>query len=184
MSVSVSDRMSVEQIVIELETPGDSRSLFRLRLDNKVVGENLTAVWSSPSCRRNSRPHHTASAIGEGLRGRLGHGDFASRSRALPVPTFVHPAPQRYCKSHPARDLIAIALEEAGAERSFPMRVSRLVEAITLVRSVSNSFPSRSPSAGPSRHCGRPPTLRTAFRVGPGPFRPGDINQFLESKSA
>jgi hypothetical protein len=61
------------------------------------------------------------------------------------------------------------------------MRVSRLVEALTLVRSVSNSFPSRSPSAGPSRHCGRPPTLRTAFRVGPGPFRPGDINQFLES---
>ena len=36
--------MSVERIVIELETPGDSRSLFRLRLDNKVVGENLTAV--------------------------------------------------------------------------------------------------------------------------------------------
>jgi hypothetical protein len=36
--------MSVERIVIELETPGDSRSLFRLRLDNKVVGEHLTAV--------------------------------------------------------------------------------------------------------------------------------------------
>jgi hypothetical protein len=42
--MSVSDRMSVERIVIELETPGDSRSLFRLRLDNKVVGENLTAA--------------------------------------------------------------------------------------------------------------------------------------------
>jgi hypothetical protein len=42
--MSVSDRMSVERIVIELETPGDSRSLFRLRLDNKVVGEKLTAV--------------------------------------------------------------------------------------------------------------------------------------------
>jgi hypothetical protein len=36
--------MSVERIVIELETPGDSRSLFRLRLDDKVVGEYLTAV--------------------------------------------------------------------------------------------------------------------------------------------
>ena len=36
--------MSVERIVIELETPGESRSLFRLRLDNKVVGEHLTAV--------------------------------------------------------------------------------------------------------------------------------------------
>jgi hypothetical protein len=42
--MSGDDRMSVERIVIELETPGDSRSLFRLRLDNKVVGENLTAV--------------------------------------------------------------------------------------------------------------------------------------------
>jgi hypothetical protein len=43
-SMSVSDRMSIERTVIELETPGDSRSLFRLRLDNKIVGENLTAV--------------------------------------------------------------------------------------------------------------------------------------------
>jgi hypothetical protein len=43
-SMSVSNRMSIERIVIELETPGDSRSLFRLRLDNKIVGENLTAV--------------------------------------------------------------------------------------------------------------------------------------------
>jgi hypothetical protein len=42
--MSVSDRMSVERIVIELETPVHSRGLFRLRLDNKVVGENLTAV--------------------------------------------------------------------------------------------------------------------------------------------
>jgi hypothetical protein len=42
--ISGSDKMSVERIVIELETPDDSRSLFRLRLDNKVVGENLTAV--------------------------------------------------------------------------------------------------------------------------------------------
>jgi hypothetical protein len=38
------DRTSVERIVIELESPGDSRSQFRLRLDDKVVGENLTAV--------------------------------------------------------------------------------------------------------------------------------------------
>jgi hypothetical protein len=42
--MSVSSRISVERIVVELEIPGDSRSLFRLRLDNKVVGENLTAV--------------------------------------------------------------------------------------------------------------------------------------------
>jgi hypothetical protein len=43
VSMSRSERMSVERIVIELETPGDSRDLFRLRLDDKV-GENLTAV--------------------------------------------------------------------------------------------------------------------------------------------
>ena len=42
--MSGSERMSVERIILELETPGDSRSLFRLRLDDKVVGENLTAV--------------------------------------------------------------------------------------------------------------------------------------------
>jgi hypothetical protein len=42
--MSVSGRISVERIVIEFQTPGDSGSLFRLRLDNKVVGENLTAV--------------------------------------------------------------------------------------------------------------------------------------------
>jgi hypothetical protein len=42
--MSFSARTSVERIIIELEIPGDSRSLFRLRLDNKVVGENLTAV--------------------------------------------------------------------------------------------------------------------------------------------
>jgi hypothetical protein len=42
--MSVSGRISVERIVIELQTPGDSGSLFRLRLDNKVVEENLTAV--------------------------------------------------------------------------------------------------------------------------------------------
>lgn len=32
----------VERIV--LETPGDSRTMFRLLLGNAVVGENLTAV--------------------------------------------------------------------------------------------------------------------------------------------
>jgi hypothetical protein len=42
--MSFGDRTSVERIIIELETPDDSRSLFRLRLDNKVVRENLTAA--------------------------------------------------------------------------------------------------------------------------------------------
>jgi hypothetical protein len=42
--MSVKGRISVERVVIELQIPGDSGSLFRLRLDNKVVGENLTAV--------------------------------------------------------------------------------------------------------------------------------------------
>jgi hypothetical protein len=34
----------VGRIVIELETPGDSRSMFRLRLDDTTVGEDLTAA--------------------------------------------------------------------------------------------------------------------------------------------
>ena len=42
--MGATSRISVERIVIELEIPGDSGSLFRLRLDNKVVGEHLTAV--------------------------------------------------------------------------------------------------------------------------------------------
>ena len=32
------------RIVVELETPGDSRSLFRLWIDDQVVGERLTAA--------------------------------------------------------------------------------------------------------------------------------------------
>jgi predicted glycosyltransferase len=31
-------------IAIEAETVGDPRTMFRLRIDGKVVGENLTAV--------------------------------------------------------------------------------------------------------------------------------------------
>jgi hypothetical protein len=42
--MGVSGRLSNEQILIELRTPGDSGSLFRFRLDNKVIKENLTAV--------------------------------------------------------------------------------------------------------------------------------------------
>jgi hypothetical protein len=40
----VSDATKVKRIVVELETPGDSRIMFRLGLDGKIVGENLTAV--------------------------------------------------------------------------------------------------------------------------------------------
>jgi hypothetical protein len=42
--VRANDTTKVERIVLELETPGDSRTMFRLLLDNAVVGENLTAV--------------------------------------------------------------------------------------------------------------------------------------------
>ena len=35
---------TIERIVLELETPGDSRSMFRLRLDERIVGEGLTAA--------------------------------------------------------------------------------------------------------------------------------------------
>jgi hypothetical protein len=40
----VGDATKIKRIVIELETPGDSRTMFRLRLDDNVVGKNLTAV--------------------------------------------------------------------------------------------------------------------------------------------
>jgi hypothetical protein len=44
LSMPVGDATKIKQIVIELETPGDSRTMFRLRLDDNVVGKNLTAV--------------------------------------------------------------------------------------------------------------------------------------------
>lgn len=34
----------VERIVVEIETPGDSRTMFRVRMDDLVLGENLTAA--------------------------------------------------------------------------------------------------------------------------------------------
>jgi hypothetical protein len=37
-------RAMVGQIVIEAETPGDSRTMFRLRIDASLIAEDLTAV--------------------------------------------------------------------------------------------------------------------------------------------
>jgi hypothetical protein len=37
-------RRMIERIVIETETPGDSRTMFRVRMDDLVLGENLTAA--------------------------------------------------------------------------------------------------------------------------------------------
>ena len=34
----------VRQIIIEAEAPGDSRTMFRLRIDAKLIAESLTAV--------------------------------------------------------------------------------------------------------------------------------------------
>jgi hypothetical protein len=34
----------VRQIVIELETPGDSRTMFRLRIDGSLIADDLTAA--------------------------------------------------------------------------------------------------------------------------------------------
>jgi hypothetical protein len=34
----------IERIVIETETPGDSRTMFRVRMDDLVLGKNLTAA--------------------------------------------------------------------------------------------------------------------------------------------
>jgi len=36
--------MMVRRIVIELETPGDSRTMFRLRIDDNAIADDLTAV--------------------------------------------------------------------------------------------------------------------------------------------
>ena len=101
-SMSVSDRTSVERIVVELETPGDSRSLFRLRLDNKVVGENLTAVQAhlliGEILDRITLPRPFT---------RDGERDWALESfcrGVAPGPDAHPPCPQRYCTSHPARD--------------------------------------------------------------------------------
>ena len=38
------DIARIERIVVALETPGDLRSMFRLLLDETIVGENLTAA--------------------------------------------------------------------------------------------------------------------------------------------
>lgn len=37
-------RRMIERIVIETETPGDSRTMFRVRMDDLVIGQNLTAA--------------------------------------------------------------------------------------------------------------------------------------------
>ena len=34
----------IGRILVEFETPGDSRTMFRLRIDDKVVAGGLTAV--------------------------------------------------------------------------------------------------------------------------------------------
>ena len=34
----------MRQVVIEAETPGDSRTMFRLRIDKNLIAEGLTAV--------------------------------------------------------------------------------------------------------------------------------------------
>jgi hypothetical protein len=34
----------INRIIVELETPGDSRTMFRLMINDKAVGEGLTAV--------------------------------------------------------------------------------------------------------------------------------------------
>jgi hypothetical protein len=39
-----SRRAMIERIVIETETPGDSRTMFRVLMDRLVIGENLTAA--------------------------------------------------------------------------------------------------------------------------------------------
>ena len=39
----------INRICVELETPGDSRTMFRLLINGAAVGEGLTAVQASIS---------------------------------------------------------------------------------------------------------------------------------------
>lgn len=58
----------IDQIVAETETPGDSRTLFRVRMDNLVIGQSLTAA-QGPSYRwRSARPGYAAAAAKKGSR--------------------------------------------------------------------------------------------------------------------
>ena len=41
---SSGEAVMVRQIVIELETPGDSRTMFRLRINGSLIADNLTAA--------------------------------------------------------------------------------------------------------------------------------------------
>jgi len=34
----------IRRITVELDTPGDSRTMFRLHIDNQLVADGLTAV--------------------------------------------------------------------------------------------------------------------------------------------
>jgi hypothetical protein len=42
--VRLEEKAMVRQIVIEAETPGDSRTMFRLRVDASPIADGLTAV--------------------------------------------------------------------------------------------------------------------------------------------
>jgi hypothetical protein len=44
ISVPGSERTMVNQIVVEAETPDDSRTTYRLRVDANLIAEGLTAV--------------------------------------------------------------------------------------------------------------------------------------------
>ena len=56
----------VTQIAIELETPGDSRTMFRLRIDARLIADDLTAaqahVLVGEILERITRPHSSEGA--------------------------------------------------------------------------------------------------------------------------
>src|SRR5208283_1955941 len=58
----------VRQIVIELETPGDSRTMFRLRIDENLIADGLTAAQAHHVCEallpKRSRPTRPRAAPG------------------------------------------------------------------------------------------------------------------------
>jgi hypothetical protein len=99
-----SGRAIIERIVIEAETPGDSRTMFRVRMDDLALGENLTAtqahlivgeVLDRITCRgrrRNSQGRHSllrprasrASAARRVVRNECASGAFWSSNSRTP----------------------------------------------------------------------------------------------------
>jgi hypothetical protein len=62
----VAARAMIERIVIETETPGDSRTMFRVRMNDLVIGEKAFRATIDRPVRgdfRSRRRHHGTPAV-------------------------------------------------------------------------------------------------------------------------